>query len=156
MVVHGIGPGFLVFGEDVHLAAEEEQLLFPFVASVVGREHLVVLPHVRAETEPGCGNVGPVLQAGGLDEGGVKVHVHVVVEHEKTGLGVVGSVLAFYYLSVLVPHGGAALKDSHGVLGVVVKVAGSEGVLVVIFQLDQVSAELGHVVVNHVLERCAG
>ena len=151
-IVEGVAPDFLVFREGMHLAAEEEQLAGAVVPAVVGAQHLLVLPHVRAVAKIGGGKVAAVFQAGSLDEGGVQVHVHLVVEHEEVGLGVIGSVEAFDNLAVLVPHGAAAGENGHGVLGVVVQVTGAEGVVVRVFQLHQVSAELGHVVVHHVLQ----
>ena len=136
--------------------AEKEELLVAVIPAVIGREHLVVLPHIGTKAKVGGGKVTPVFQAGGLNKGGVQVHVHLVVEYEELGLGVVRAVLAFDYLAVFVPHGRAALENGHRVLGIVVKVSGTEGVLVLVFQLDKVSAEAGHVVVHHILQRGAG
>ena len=72
------------------------------------------------------------------------------------GLGIVGSEQALYNLAVFVPHGAAILENGHGILGVVVQVAGSKDVFVLILQLHQRAAELGHIVVHHILEGFAG
>ena len=138
------------------LSAEEEQLAVAVVPAVIGTEHFVVLPHVRSKAKIGGGKVAPVFQAGCFHKGGVQVHVHLVVEHKEAGLGVVRAVLALNYLAVLVTHGRSALEYGHGVLGVVIKVSRAEGVFVGVFQLDKVSAEAGHVVVHHILQRGAG
>ena len=138
------------------LLSEHEKFLLAVVPSVIGTEHFVVLPHVRAKAEPGGGKVAAVLQAGSLDEGGVHVHVHLVVEHKELGLGVIGAVEALYHLAVLVPHGAAVLEDGYGILGVVVQVFCTEGVLVLVYQLHKVSAELGQVLIHHILQGVAG
>ena len=140
----------------MHVAAEEVQFLLPVVPAVVGAEHFVLLPHIRSKAEVGGGKVTPVLQAGGFHEGGVHIHVHLVVEHKQAGLGIIGAVQALYHLPVLVPHGCTVLEHGHGVLGVVVQVAGAQGVLLLVFQLHQVTAELGHVLVHHVLQGFTG
>ena len=133
--------------------SEEEQFLVTVVPPVVGGEHVVVLPHVRPVAEV-CGvDVATVLQARCLHEGGVHIHVHLVVEDEQAGLRVIRTVQAFDNLPVLVAHGRAVLEDGDGVLGVVVQVAGAEGVFVLVFQLYESAAELREVVVHHVLQR---
>ena len=136
----------------MHPAAEEKDLLVAVVPAVVGAEHLVVLPHIGIVAEIGGGKVASVLQTGGFHERGVQVHVHLVVENEEFGLGVVGAVQALDDLPVFVPHGRPVLENGHGVLGVVVQVAGAQGVLVAVFQLNQAAPELGHIVVHHVLQ----
>ena len=156
MVVQGIRPGFLVFREQVDVFAEHEQLPAAVVPAVVGAEHLVVLPHVGGVAEVGGGKVAAVFQAGGFHERGVHVHVHLVVEHEQVCLGVVGAVEALDYLSVLVTHGRAILENGYGVLGVVVQVAGAQRVVLLVFQLHQRAAELGHVLVHDILQGFAG
>ena len=156
VVVETVGPRFLRLGEHVHLPAEEVQLLLAVVPPVVGTEHLVVLPHVRPVAEVGGGKVAAVLQTGRLHEGGVHVHIHLVVEHEQMGLGVVGAVQTFDNLSVLVPHGGAVLENGHGVAGVVIQVTGAQDVVVLVLQLDQVAAETGHIFVYHILQGFTG
>ena len=125
LVEKGIGPGLLVPGEQVHIAAEEKEFLPALVPAVVGRQHLVVLPHVGAEAEISRGKVAAVLQAGGLHKSGVHVHVHLVVEDKKMGLGVVCAVQALDNLPVFVPHGRSILENRHGVLGVVVQETGA-------------------------------
>ena len=153
VVVERIGPCFLVLREQVHVPSEEEQFLVPVVPAVVGGEHVVVLPHVGPIAEIGRIQVAAVFQAGGLHEGGVHVHVHLVVEHEQPGLGVVGTVQTLDDLPVLVPHGRAVLEDGDGVLGIIVQVPRAEGILVLVLELDDAAAELRQVVVHHVLER---
>ena len=136
----------------MHVAAEEEELPAAVVPAVVGAEHFIVLPHVGGKAEVGGGKVAAVLQAGGFHKGGVQVHVHLVVEHEQVGFGVIGAVQALDDLSVFVPHGAAVLEDGHGVLCVVVQVARTEGIVVFVFQLHQGTPESGHVVVHYVLQ----
>ena len=152
MVVQRVGPGFLVLREQVHVPPEEEQLVLAVIPAVVGGEHVVVLPHVRPVAEVRGVEVAAVLQAGSLHEGGVHVHVHLVIEDEQAGLRVVRAVQALDDLPVLVPHGRAVLEDGDGVLGVVVQVTGAQGVLVLVLQLDEAAAELREVVVHHVLQ----
>ena len=137
-------------------SAEEEKLRLAVVPAVVGAQHIIVLPHVGPEAEVGGGDVGAVLQARGFDERGVHVHVHLVVENEEVLLGIVGSEKALDHLSVLVPHGRTVLENRHGILGVVIQVAGAEGIVVAVLELHQVSAEAGHVFVHHILQRGAG
>ena len=136
----------------MHVAAEEEEFPAAVVPAVVGAQHLIVLPHICGEAEVGGGKVAAVLQARGFHKGGIQVHVHLVVEHEQVGLGVVGAVDALDDLPVLVAHGAAVLEDGDGILGVVVQVAGAEGIVVFVFQLHQGAPEAGHVVVHHVLQ----
>ena len=140
----------------MYLFPEHEKLLLAVVPAVIGTEHFVVLPHVRVESEPCGGKVAAVLQAGGFDEGGVHVHVHLVIENEQLGLGVVGAQEALYHLPVLVPHGPAVLENCHGVLGVVVKVPGAKSVVVLVYKLHKVSAETRQVLVHYILQRIAG
>ena len=134
---------------------EEEELPAAVVPAVVGRQHIVVLPHVGGIAEIGGIQVGAVLQAGSLDERGIGIHVHRVVEDEEIGLGVVGTVIALDDLAVLVAHGTAVLEHGHGVLGIVVQVAGAQGVVVLVFQLHQGAPELGQVFIYHILKRFA-
>ena len=156
MVPEAVGPGFLVRGHQMDAPAEEEQFPSAVVPAVVRREHVVALPHVGPVAEIGRVEVRAVFQAGGLDEDGVGEHVHLVVEDEQAGLGVIGAELALDDLAVLVPHRRPVLENGDGILGVVVQVAGPQGVLVLVFQLDQRSAELGHVLVHDILEGLAG
>ena len=136
----------------MHTAPEEEELAAAVVETVVGAQHLVVLPHVRGKAKVGGGKVAPVLQARGFHKGGVQVHVHLVVEHEQVGLGVIGAVQALDELPVFVAHGAAVLENGDGVLGVVVQIARAEDVVVFVFQLHQGTPEAGHVVIHHVLQ----
>ena len=135
---------------------EHVELLLAVVPAVVGAKHFVILPHVRSIAEPGCGKVTAVLQAGCLDERGVHVHVHLVIEHKQLCLGVIGAVKALNYLTVLVTHGAAVLENSHGVLGVVIQVFGAERVLILVYQLHKVSAETRKVLVHNILQGVAG
>ena len=136
-------------------AAEEEQFPAPVIPAVVRRKHVIVLPHVGSVAEIGGGKVGPVFQAGCLDEGGIQIHVHLVVENEQVGLGIVGAVEAFDYLAVFVAHRCAVLEDGHRILCIVVQIAGTQGVVVLVLELHQITTEASHVVVHHILKRCA-
>ena len=136
----------------MHVVVEQEQFIRAAVPAAVGTEHLVILPHVRAIAEPRGGQVTAVLQARGFHEGGVHVHVHVVVEHEQLRPGIIAPVQALDHLAVFVAHGGAVLENGHGVLCVVIQPAGAEGVFVSVFQLHQVAAETRQVFLHHILE----
>ena len=136
----------------MYVAAKEKELPPAIVPAIVGTEHFVVLPHIRGKAKVRGGKVTAVLQTGCFYKGGVQVHVHLVVEHEQVGLGIIGAVQALDDLPVFVPHGAAVLENSHGVLGVVVQVARTEGIVVFVFQLHQGTPEAGHVVVHHVLQ----
>ena len=155
-VVERIGPGFLVLGQQVHVPPEEEQLLVPVVPAVIGGEHVVVLPHVGPVAEIGRIQVAAVFQAGGFHEGRVHVHVHLVVEHEQAGLGIIGTVQALDDLPVLVPHGRSVLENGDGILGVVVQIARAEGILVLVLELDESAAEFREVVIHDILQGFGG
>ena len=75
---------------------------------------------------------------------------------EDLGLGVVGAVVALDQLAVLVAHRAAVLEDGDGVLGVVVQVAGAQGVAVLVLELDHGAPELGQVIVDEVVQLLAG
>ena len=152
LVIQGIGPGLVVLGQEVDVAVEEDQLLVAVIPAVVGGKHVVVLPGVGGIAEIGRVDVGVVFEAGGLDEEGVREHVHVVHELEGLGLGIIGTEAALDDLAVLVPHRGAVLEDGDAVLRIVVEVVGAEDVLILVLQLDNPAAELRKVLIDNIFQ----
>ena len=138
------------------MAGEEEGLHRAPVPSSVGGKHISVFPEIYRLLEDGHGLGGPIIQGFGLYEDGVREHVHLVAEAEKAGLGIVGAVDAFYHLPVLVAHGSAILEVGHRIAGIVVQIAGAEGILVLVHKLHHAPAELHQGLVDEVLQVVAG
>ena len=156
VVVERVAPGLLVLAGCVDLVREEEGLALAVVPAAAGGKHVVVLPEVYVGVEGGSFEVRAVLQGRGLDEHGIRVHVHVALEGEQAGLGVVGAVLAFDDLAFFVLHRRSLGEHGHTVFGVVVQVAGAEGVVFLVHQLDHASAEFCEVAVHEVIQGLAG
>ena len=150
--IQRIAPALLSVGEKMHLAGEEEQFFIALVPSGIGRKHVVLFPRIGIEAEQRLALRRRILQLGRLDEHRVGEHIDVMLEDELLYLGVVTAPEALYDLPVLVPHGTALLEDRDAVLGVVIKIGGPQGIVVLVLELNYAAAELGEVVVDEVVE----
>ena len=136
----------------MHSSPEKELFPAPVILSVVGREHLVVLPGIDRRVERSPLLVSIVRQVLRLDKNGIHIHVHAADELEGLCLGVVGSVQALDDLAVLIAHGGSVLENGHGVFCIIVKVTRPQRVVLLVLQLHHASAELSPVFIYIVIQ----
>ena len=152
VILEGVAPGLLVPGHHVDILHEGEYLLCMLVPSRLCGEHVVIPPGVGIRAENGYLGACVVVKRIGLDEHRIGVHVDIAQEAELPDLGIVGTLVALDDLAILVPHRRTELEGGETVLCVVVQVMGPEGVLVLVLQLHQGTAELGKVVIDEIVQ----
>ena len=137
-------------------APEEKDFTHSVVPALFGRKQALLVPGIDAPREFSQVGVAVVKQLRSLDKHGVREHIHVLREGEQLYLGFVLAVYALDNLPCVVAHCTAVHKNGHGILGVVVKVAGAEHISLLVFQLDEGSPELGKVFIYEICELVAG
>ena len=148
----GVCPAFLSVRQAVDFIEEAEYFVLPVVGALAGGKHVGTAPDIDPVVEFGQALVAVIGQVLGLDEDRIRKHVDVAVKVENLGFGIVGPVPAFDQLAVFVAHRAPALEDGDGVFGVVIQIAGAQGVEIFVLQLDHGAPELGQVVVDVVVQ----
>ena len=151
-----VAPPLLILGHHMDVLGEEKQFICPVIPTAVGGQHIVLMPGIRPETECSEILVGFIFETSGLHKDGIREHVHVIVEGKSLYLGIICSGPALDYLSVLVPHRAAIHKDSHGILRIIIKMAGTQGVVVLVGKLDNRSPELSKILIHQIRKFLTG
>ena len=89
--IQGVGPALLDIIHAVHVTVEEEGLGIAVIPAGIGRKHILFLPGIGAISEMGDVPPGVIEKPGGLNEDGIREHVHIVSKCELLGLGIVSS-----------------------------------------------------------------
>ena len=151
-----VAPAFLVLGHHMDLVSEEEHLSASVIPASVGRKHVLVLPHVCCRTECCEIEVRLINERPRLHEDGIGEHVHVIGECEGLYLGIICSVAAFDYLTVLVTHCTAFLEHGDRVFGIIVQMSGPQCIMILVSKLDNGTSEFGEVHIDEISKLVTG
>ncbi len=139
----------------MHPLREKEHFPRAVIPAVAGRQHILVLPYIGGTSESSQINVRFVFERNGLDENRIGEHVHIISKDKRIYLRVIRAAHALYNLSVLVPHCASALKNSHGIRCVIVKMASPQRIVVLVRQFHHRTAELRKIVIYQISELVA-
>ena len=147
-----VAPSLLTVRHDMNIVPEKEHLIIPVIPSAVCRQHILILPGVGIEAEGRKILRRVICQGVSLDKYRVCEHVHLILECELLQFGIICSIHTLDYLSILVTHRTTLAEHCHRVLGVIVKMTGTERIVILVSQLDYRTSELSQVGIYQISE----